>query len=118
MSAPGDSASVTVLVKVPPAEAFDVFTREIDLWWRQGPRFRIGARRPGALSFEPGVGGRLLETYDLPAGPRTFEQWTDYLGALEVTIGPDDEAMVDSLVAPGHPSTPGYNDPMYPLAGR
>jgi aryl-alcohol dehydrogenase-like predicted oxidoreductase len=52
------------------------------------------------------------------AGPRTFEQWIDYFGALEVTIDAQDEALVDSLVAPGHPSTPGYNDPAYPLAGR
>jgi aryl-alcohol dehydrogenase-like predicted oxidoreductase len=52
------------------------------------------------------------------AGPRTFEQWTDYFGALEFTIDAADEALVDSLVAPGHPSTPGYNDPAYPLAGR
>ena len=52
------------------------------------------------------------------AGPRTFEQWVDYLGALDVVISADDEAKVDSLVAPGHPSTPGYTDPMYPLAGR
>ena len=51
-------------------------------------------------------------------GPRTLAQWTDYFGALEVAIDGDDEALVDSLVAPGHPSTPGYNDPMYPLAGR
>ncbi len=52
------------------------------------------------------------------AGPRTFEQWTDYFGALDVTIDVADEALVDSLVAPGHPSTPGYSDPAYPLAGR
>jgi aryl-alcohol dehydrogenase-like predicted oxidoreductase len=52
------------------------------------------------------------------AGPRTLEQWTDYFGALEVTLDAGDEALVDSLVAPGHPSTPGYNDPAYPLAGR
>jgi aryl-alcohol dehydrogenase-like predicted oxidoreductase len=52
------------------------------------------------------------------AGPRTFEQWTDYFGALELTLDAADEALVDSLVAPGHPSTPGYNDPAYPLAGR
>jgi aryl-alcohol dehydrogenase-like predicted oxidoreductase len=52
------------------------------------------------------------------AGPRTFEQWIDYFGALEVTIDAQDEALVDSLVAPGHPSTPGYNDPAYPIAGR
>ena len=30
----------------------------------------------------------------------------------------EDEALVDSLVQPGHPSTPGYNDPAYPLNGR
>jgi aryl-alcohol dehydrogenase-like predicted oxidoreductase len=52
------------------------------------------------------------------AGPRTFEQWQDYFGAIEVTIDAADEALVDSLVSPGHPSTPGYNDPAYPLAGR
>jgi aryl-alcohol dehydrogenase-like predicted oxidoreductase len=52
------------------------------------------------------------------AGPRTFEQWTSYLGALDVTIDAEDEALVDSLVAPGHPSTPGYTDPVYALAGR
>jgi aryl-alcohol dehydrogenase-like predicted oxidoreductase len=52
------------------------------------------------------------------AGPRTFEQWTNYLGALDVAIDAADEALVDSLVAPGHPSTPGYSDPMYPIAGR
>jgi aryl-alcohol dehydrogenase-like predicted oxidoreductase len=52
------------------------------------------------------------------AGPRTLAQWTDYLGALDCVIGADDEALVDSLVRPGHPSTPGYNDPAYPLDGR
>jgi aryl-alcohol dehydrogenase-like predicted oxidoreductase len=52
------------------------------------------------------------------AGPRTLSQWQDYFGALDCTIGDEDEALVDSLVPPGHPSTPGYNDPAYPLAGR
>ena len=52
------------------------------------------------------------------AGPRTMEQWTAYLGALEHGFDGEDEALVDSLVRPGHPSTPGYNDPNYPLAGR
>jgi aryl-alcohol dehydrogenase-like predicted oxidoreductase len=52
------------------------------------------------------------------AGPRTFEQWCDYFGALDVTIDAQDEALVDALVAPGHPSTPGYTDPAYPLNGR
>ena len=52
------------------------------------------------------------------AGPRTLEQWQEYLTALDVTLTDEDEKFVDSLVVPGHPSTPGYNDPAYPLEGR
>ncbi len=52
------------------------------------------------------------------AGPRTLEQWNDYLAALGKTFDAGDEALVDSLVSPGHPSTPGYNDPAYPMRGR
>ncbi len=52
------------------------------------------------------------------AGPRTEEQWQDYLAALDYTFTSEDEALIDGLVAPGHPSTPGYNDPAYPLEGR
>ncbi len=52
------------------------------------------------------------------AGPRTFEQWTDYLSAVGKTLDAEDEALIDSLVPPGHPSTPGYNDPQYPFYGR
>ncbi len=52
------------------------------------------------------------------AGPRTFEQWTDYLSAVGKSLDADDEALIDSLVTPGHPSTPGYNDPQYPFYGR
>ena len=52
------------------------------------------------------------------AGPRTLEQWNAYLGALGKAFDAEDEALVDSLVSPGHPSTPGYNDPAYPLTGR
>jgi aryl-alcohol dehydrogenase (NADP+) len=52
------------------------------------------------------------------AGPRTFEQWNDYLSAVGRRLDAEDEALVDSLVTPGHPSTPGYNDPAYPFYGR
>jgi aryl-alcohol dehydrogenase-like predicted oxidoreductase len=52
------------------------------------------------------------------AGPRTFEQWTGYLGALDYKWTAEDEALANSLVTPGHPSTPGYNDPQYPVEGR
>jgi aryl-alcohol dehydrogenase-like predicted oxidoreductase len=52
------------------------------------------------------------------AGPRTLEQWEDYIAAMDYVFTAEDEALVDRLVAEGHPSTPGYNDPAYPLEGR
>jgi aryl-alcohol dehydrogenase-like predicted oxidoreductase len=52
------------------------------------------------------------------AGPRTTEQWQEYLDAADFKLDAADETFVDSLVKPGHPSTPGYNDPRYPVAGR
>lgn len=54
-----ETARVTTLVRVEPAEAFDVFTREIDTWWKRGPRYRVGG---GTLRFEGGRGGRLVES--------------------------------------------------------
>ena len=52
------------------------------------------------------------------AGPRTEAQWEDYQGGLSYTFTAADEALVNRLVPPGHPSTAGYNDPAYPLEGR
>ena len=52
------------------------------------------------------------------AGPRTLKQWQDYLPALDYAVTPEDEALVDSLVRPGHPSTPGFTDPSHPLYPR
>ncbi|BBK41946.1 oxidoreductase [Allostella vacuolata] len=52
------------------------------------------------------------------AGPRTVEQWQEYLGALEHTLDARDEAAIDALVKPGHASTHGYTDPKYPVTGR
>ena len=52
------------------------------------------------------------------AGPRTLAQWQEYAGAIGTPWHAEDEALVDSLVRPGHPSTPGYSDPQYPFFGR
>nr|MDJ0897134.1 aldo/keto reductase [Alphaproteobacteria bacterium] len=46
------------------------------------------------------------------------QQWEDYLGALDVDFTAEDEALIDRLVVTGHASTPGYNDPAYPIEGR
>jgi aryl-alcohol dehydrogenase-like predicted oxidoreductase len=52
------------------------------------------------------------------AGPRTLEQWQGYAAAVDCKITAEDEQLIDSLVRPGHPSTPGYSDPAYPLPPR
>ena len=52
------------------------------------------------------------------AGPRTLAQWKEYVDAIGTAWNADDEKLVDSLVTPGHPSTPRYNDPQYPFYGR
>ncbi|MDQ6638144.1 MAG: aldo/keto reductase [Pseudomonadota bacterium] len=51
-------------------------------------------------------------------GPRTLAQWQAYIEAMDASFDGVDEAFVDSLVAPGHASTPGYTDPVYPVTGR
>ncbi len=51
-------------------------------------------------------------------GPRTRVQWQDYLAALSVQLTADDETWVDARVPPGHASTAGYTDPVYPVIGR
>lgn len=70
---PGDQAKVSVAVAVPPSEAFRVFTEEIELWWRRGPRFRAAGNRRGIIRLEPGVGGRLFESFDGEHGPRVVQ---------------------------------------------
>ena len=52
------------------------------------------------------------------AGPRTLAQWDDYVGALALRLAAEDEAFIDGLVPPGHASTHGYTDPLYPVTGR
>src|SRR5919112_4935029 len=49
------------------------------------------------------------------AGPRTQEQWESYLAALDHRFTAQDEDFLDRLVVTGLPSTPGYNDPAYPI---
>jgi uncharacterized protein YndB with AHSA1/START domain len=66
------TSRVFVAVRVPadPARAFEAFTREIGSWWRPGRLFQITPRGDGELTFEPGVGGRLVARLD---GGETFE---------------------------------------------
>ncbi len=51
-------------------------------------------------------------------GPNSSAQLRTYLAATDEAFDAADEALLDRLVAPGHPSTPGYTDPLYPVTGR
>lgn len=70
---PGDQASVTISLAVSPTQAFEAFTQDIDLWWRRGPRFRNAKGTQGIVCIEPGVGGRVFESFDGAAGEVVVE---------------------------------------------
>ena len=59
MSATAETARVITFVQVSPHDAFEVFTAEVDLWWRRGPRFRSGGA-DSELCFEQDAHGRRL----------------------------------------------------------
>ena len=64
----GDRVSASVFVDAPPDIAFEVFTAQIDSWWRHGMKFRSGGRDVSVLHLEPKLGGRLFETIATPDG--------------------------------------------------
>jgi uncharacterized protein YndB with AHSA1/START domain len=61
-----DGSRVLVAIRVPatPERAFTAFTDEIGQWWRPNDLFSFTVGLTGTLAFEPGPGGRLVETYD------------------------------------------------------
>jgi uncharacterized protein YndB with AHSA1/START domain len=65
---PGDQARVTVLVEVPPVEAFRAFVEDIDLWWRHGLKYRVAGKRRGIVHLEAKVDGRLFESFETARG--------------------------------------------------
>jgi aryl-alcohol dehydrogenase-like predicted oxidoreductase len=71
---------------------------------------------PGQFSTAWVLNNRLVTS--VIAGPRVEAQLSDYLGALKYHFTAEDEALVNSLVAPGHASTPGYTDPLEQVEGR
>ena len=62
--------------------------------------------------------GETLEYIHPDGTVQKFEQWTSYFSALAYPWTPEDEKLADSLVVPGHASTPGFIDPAYPVEGR
>jgi hypothetical protein len=54
----GDRARVQTFVRQSTARCFDIFTLELDAWWRRGRAYRVGGKQEGALHLEPRLGGR------------------------------------------------------------
>ena len=97
------TSRVIVALRVPasPEAAFRVFTQDIGLWWRPNGLFAFTPREPGVLSFEPGEGGRLIETRP---GGKVFEigkirQWAPPTQLSftwrQATFAADQETQVD-----------------------
>jgi aryl-alcohol dehydrogenase-like predicted oxidoreductase len=92
--------------------------RAESLWIAQEIRAHAAARGTTPVAFAIAwVLANSLVTGTI-LGPRTEEQLEDYLAALDLRLTAEDEAAVDRWVTPGHASTPGYNDPQYPIEGR
>jgi uncharacterized protein YndB with AHSA1/START domain len=111
---PGDQAVASVLVLVPPTEAFRIFTEEIDGWWRAGMRYRIGQRR-SVVCLEPKLGGRLFESFETAAGdPKVKETgrvtcWEPparlILEWRAVNFAPDEKTEVEVVFEPSPSGT-------------
>jgi uncharacterized glyoxalase superfamily protein PhnB/uncharacterized protein YndB with AHSA1/START domain len=69
------TVSSEVEVAVDPATAFRAFTEEMDLWWLRGPiNFWSDGGRVVEVRCESGVGGRIMEVLDDPAGDDVLER--------------------------------------------
>lgn len=53
---------VSLRVAATPERAFDVFVRDIRLWWQPNGLFHFTPQMVGVLAFEPVLGGRFTET--------------------------------------------------------
>jgi len=53
---------VSLRVAATSERAFEVFTRDIGVWWQSNELFRFTPRSPGSIALEAGEGGRFTET--------------------------------------------------------
>lgn len=114
--------------KAPPPEgsrAGRADARMLQTEWRKeslviAQKLKVHAEKRGITPGQFATAWVLNNTFVTAAiaGPRTMAQLEDYLGAPGYQFTRVDEALVDRLVPAGHPSTPGYTDPAYPLEGR
>ena len=103
---PGAKVMVALRVRATPDRAFEVFTREIAVWWRPNALFAFTPRDPGVMAFEPGAGGRLTTTL---ANGKVFEigrirAWEPpsrlVFGWRQATFTPDQDTEVEVRFEP------------------
>ena len=111
MTVANDRVKVTTFVAVSPNQAFDVFTGEIDAWWRRSPRFRLGTTQGSSVRFDGEAGGRLVEhlgegrehvigkVLAWERGARLLFEWRS------VTFAPHEVTEVEVLFEPGEGGT-------------
>jgi uncharacterized protein YndB with AHSA1/START domain len=109
----GDQARVSVSVAAPRELAFEIFTTEIDRWWRRGAKFRHAGARSGLVHIEPKLDGRLFESFDVEVGGRRATHVVE-MGRVRVwepparlvfswrnaTFAPDESTEVEVVFAP------------------
>ena len=97
---------VALRVKATPQRAFEVFTRDIGMWWQPNDLFRFTPRSPGKIALEAGEGGRFTETL---ANGKIFEigritHWEPgrrlMLTWRQATFAPDQMTNVDVSFEP------------------
>lgn len=70
---PGDFVKAVVSIRLPRERTFELFTQQIDRWWRRGPKFRASGMNRGLICIEPFVGGRIFESWNDGADESAFE---------------------------------------------
>ena len=62
------TVSRSVEVPIDPASAFELYTGQINRWWKRDSWYWNDRRRARGLRIEPFVGGRFVEVYDEATG--------------------------------------------------
>jgi len=101
-----DSITTSVEVAVSPDVAFDVFTRDIDAWYRVDTAALPDITRTGAIRFEAHLGGRLLDVYDLATGAgRELGRITTWEPGRRLVFADNEGTEVDVSFEPGGAGT-------------